>query len=543
MLLIIKTFQNILQLNRDKTNIRVYPIQIDLTQNYTYFVSCDTMDFAINVNKSLYGRGSARKNISTTDLYQWTSLNQPNVLSIQCYDYFINYLNAQGQVMTEANDNTNKGSFLPYNKKSFPVNEKVRLFDLSRYVVTDQGLYVVGDCNNYACGIKQNIIYSDFTKVDLGINFQDINEIVVDKIYKFLIIYMKNQDVYITGNNTNGTLFNQKDDLAIRKAGNGMSHIQIGFDMDDDLFVPHFVQGGNLQKYSNGASITVQKNVNSFYFDESSSVNSIQDTQNVVMVMVDKLFVRNFKQSRYDALKLYCFLNPQNAQCLLIQQGFSHTCYYDINTPIAQISTDEFCTLVFCNWAQDQAFNDDPLKCKLYGKDSLNNEALAPIPGDVYATYSVADINTSPLSKSLFCMNKFGNSLSIYSSGCFFDRQMNSWSSDYDLARYETSPRDYSVLIGQGKASNQAAVAGISVGVTIAIMILIFTVVYFIVKYYKKRRLNKNKAVEDVDQIVPKSEFVMNRSEMVNDTQIVQDSTQLTQDEHIDEDEMIDEYA
>ncbi|CAL6061561.1 Hypothetical_protein [Hexamita inflata] len=81
-------------------------------------------------------------------------------------------------------------------------------------------------------------------------------------------------------------------------------------------FVPHFVQGGNLQKYSNGASIIIQKNVNSFYFDESSLVNQKQDTQNIVMVMADKILVRNFRQSRYDALKLYCVLNPQNAQCL-----------------------------------------------------------------------------------------------------------------------------------------------------------------------------------------------------------------------------------
>ncbi|CAL6049534.1 Regulator_of chromosome condensation 1/beta-lactamase-inhibitor protein II [Hexamita inflata] len=540
MIIPIQILNNILQLNRDKTNIRVYPIQIDLTQNYTDFVSCDTMDFTIDVNMSLYGRGFARKNIATTDLYQWTSLNQPNVLSIQCYDYLINYLNAQGQVMTEANDNTNKGTFLPYNKKSFPVNEKVRLFDLSRYVVTDQGLYVVGDCNNYACGIKQNIVYTDFTKVDLDINFNDINEIVVDKIYKFLIIYMKNQDVYITGNNANGTLFNQKDDLAIRKAGNGMSHIQIGFDMDDDLFVPHFVQGGNLQKYSNGASITVQKNVNSFYFDESSSVNQKQDTQNIVMVMADKIFVRNFKQSRYDALKLYCVLNPQNAHCQLIEQGLSHACHYDLNDG-SVMSTDEYCKLVYCNWGQDLAFNAVPQKCQLYALDSNSQTGFSPIVPDTFITYSATD--KSPLIKSLFCMDTYSNSISLYDSGCFFGRQMNSWSSDYDLARYETAPRDYSVLIGQGKSANQSAVAGISVGVTIAIMIIIFTVVYFSVKYYKKRRLNKNKVVEDVDQIVPKSEFVMNRSEMVNETQIVQDSAQLTQDEHNDDDQMIDEYA
>ncbi|CAL6049516.1 Regulator_of chromosome condensation 1/beta-lactamase-inhibitor protein II [Hexamita inflata] len=538
MLLITQAFNNILQLNRDKTNIRVYPIQIDLTQNYTDFVSCDTMDFTIDVNKTLYGRGFTRKNIATTDLYQWTSLNQPNVLSIQCYDFLINYLNAQGQVMTEANDDKNIGQFIPYNKKSFPVNEKVRLFDLQRYVVTDQGLYVVGDCNNYACGIKQNIVYTDFTKVDLDINFNDINEIVVDKIYKFLIIYMKNQDVYITGNNANGTLFNQKDDLAIRKAGNGMSHIQIGFDMDDDLFVPYFVQGGNLQKYSNGASITVQKNVNSFYFDESSSVNQKQDTQNIVMVMADKIFVRNFKQSRYDALKLYCFLNPQNAQCQLIEQGHSHSCHYNLNDG-SVMSTDEFCKLVYCNWGQDLAFNAVAQQCQLYALDN-SATGFSPIQPAIFLTYSATD--KSPLTKSLFCMDTFSNSISLYDSGCFFGRQMNSWSSEYDLARYVTAPRDYSVLIGQGKASNQAAVAGISVGVTIAIMLLIFVVVYFSVKYYKKRRLNKNKAVEDVDQIVPKSEFVMNRSEMVNET-IVQDSAQLTQDEHNDDDQMIDEYA
>ncbi|CAL6061563.1 Hypothetical_protein [Hexamita inflata] len=112
------------------------------------------------------------------------------------------------------------------------------------------------------------------------------------------------------------------------------------------------------------------------------------------------------------------------------------------------MSTDEFCQLLYCNWGQDIAFNAVAQKCQLYALDSNNPYGFSPIP-DIFLTYSVLD--KSPLSKSLFCMDQ--NSISLYDSGCFFGRHLNLWSSDYDLLNYQTSKRDYSVLIGSGKVN------------------------------------------------------------------------------------------
>ncbi|CAL6004204.1 Hypothetical_protein [Hexamita inflata] len=318
------------------------------TTNVTDFIICNTIYYQIALNGTLMGKGQKTGFLDYKASLDFSSTNIQDAIQLIC---FINangspklgYVSKTGEVKIE--DAVIKGQLTFINVPTPPgVKQVVTTSDNLNYVLTEQGIFAIGQCKNYLCGSKIDQVFTEYTQISLDQqthkNIRTIQYYNNNRIQqKFLFIYLNNQDVLALGNNNLGILpsVSYPDYEIIRHIGTGIKNPQIGYNVSRVENSLYYINGTTLTVFNHN-STPHERVVDIGVFDFV-----IQQYRGYIILVKEASLeglVETSVQQKY--LPYYCAVNPNDIFCIksLIGELMEADC------PVS--SNNDYCRILAC---------------------------------------------------------------------------------------------------------------------------------------------------------------------------------------------------
>ncbi|CAL6018858.1 Hypothetical_protein [Hexamita inflata] len=175
-------------------------------------------------------------------------------------------------------------------------------------VLTTEGLFIRGDCQDPKCGISSQT-FDTFTMVSFSQFTQKITSFHVAESQYNIFLYLENGDVYLTGNSESFPIAQDSD--RIRKIGSGIKSVQMGWNATVVQQVLYYLRGTDLMMYSSKLTPNEQL-VQTGVIDFLSLEYRLTITESSV-----ELFYENSQKNSGTAL--YCDRVPTDPLCIKIQ--------------------------------------------------------------------------------------------------------------------------------------------------------------------------------------------------------------------------------
>ncbi|CAL5981975.1 Regulator_of chromosome condensation 1/beta-lactamase-inhibitor protein II [Hexamita inflata] len=430
-------------------------------QSMRLIKQCDKVIYALAQNQSLYAFGQYRELFGNTIQTDFIFLNVTDVSDlVACSENDLLYITIDNKVM----EGGYIGGKYEFSQIMFPElpNTLIRQFITSKtqptsFVLTQEDLYVVGQCQNGICGQSQTTDLDVLTKInliwnDVVLKAKDIEQISYSNGY--LMIKMINLDYYVIGSNIDGTFPPKADSNLIRKLGNNISNVQFGFSHLQFNSGIYYINNSVLTFYSSqSAPIDISKSVIDYTIVKSvMGIVNIQLIQNQTLTSYVEISTHLYDEG----YKKYCQLVPTDSLCIKIQYNPNINLTKQCQTPDGAVDTSKLlCIINNCKYNQN------------------NNSCLFKLP---------CGKDTKCL--SLMCADKQNskNNIECYETLIFNKRQeftnaIYHTFNDQIMYQYKNS--------SETKNMSAGAAAGIAVGVTSFVFILVFVLVYYFCKVQK----------------------------------------------------------
>ncbi|CAL6029961.1 Hypothetical_protein [Hexamita inflata] len=342
-----------------------YIVQQDATGIITgQLTSANTKDFSVFYNSKLYiaengtimGKGIYNGLLDRDARYEYVSTGIDNVVQLarNSPDGKIVYVTTFGRVYEETT--VVKGK-LQFQEMAFMPEGVIKIIFINSltYVLTKKGIYTIGTCVNYLCATY------DYQTTQINYTILPIDQFIQNNIktieyYEFsdlsqqyLFIYLNNGDVWALGNNTNGYLpAPYPDKGVIRKVGNGIRNIQIGYNVTRVEYSLYYMNGTELTVYSRQSNPTtrvIERNVYDFQYQPPS----VYQISNLVSYQTSFLLIK--EQSVENLAEISTFLKYNDLFChynlndTLCQKVANEEYRY---TDCPSTSTEKYCQILYC---------------------------------------------------------------------------------------------------------------------------------------------------------------------------------------------------
>ncbi|CAL6052461.1 Regulator_of chromosome condensation 1/beta-lactamase-inhibitor protein II [Hexamita inflata] len=368
------------------------------------FVQCNSNyyqvmpDGSLNVKGIKYGlQNQVSLNFEKTDIQ--------SVSRVYCINDEFYYLTKSGQLMVENGVQSGKLQF-----KQVLTQHVLDINSTTDIVValTTEGLFIKGECQA-RCGIP-NSGYSIFTKVTFSEFTQKIVAFRIGESADNIFLYLENGDVYLTGESNIYPI--PQDTARIRKIGNGIKSVELGWNATIVQNVLYYLRGTNLVMYSDKLSPNEQ-------IIYSGVIDFRAYLQHILMIKEDKVEL-NFETSTLSNFEpLYCAREPTDPLCIKINSKtydnsvdciqsqekicLLYTCAHTPLDPVCQFATpcgdkDYMCWAIWC--AQGESITRNEPKCYI-NPVNISIQILQQKPQQiffvrgVYLSYFDQDPNTS----------------------------------------------------------------------------------------------------------------------------------------------------
>ncbi|CAL6029396.1 Regulator_of chromosome condensation 1/beta-lactamase-inhibitor protein II [Hexamita inflata] len=334
-------------------------------------VKCGTAVYKVLQNNSLMVRGS--KTGLTTNLvpfiFFYTGID--NVAQLLCASNILYYVTTTGNLMKEAQIVNGILTFVQDNT----VSNVKQMFSFNSFIIalTGDGLYAKGYCDAKLC--LQGGNYITFTKLTLppAINIADIASIYLDVNYHiFIFIYMKNGDVYATGDNTLKILpaASYPDTDSIRLIGTGFKNAMVGRNVSRAENTLYYMKGSSLYAFSADSVpqervvlesiVNFNLKLNQLFYLKDQSVN----------VLIEE-------STQQEGTELYCSLIPNDPMCVKQLDGS----FYYPDCFIAGIANPNFdyCKVLECENNGCPVAQCDPTNITCVSQLCLGNSQYNPL--------------------------------------------------------------------------------------------------------------------------------------------------------------------
>ncbi|CAL6011902.1 Regulator_of chromosome condensation 1/beta-lactamase-inhibitor protein II [Hexamita inflata] len=321
------------------------------SQNITDLITCRMANFILTDNGTIMGKGTYKGFLDYSAEFQFINTDIHDVIQIMCTQDKFGYVTKSGKAYLEGSMVQGRITFNQYT--AVMPEDVIKILSLGSltYILTKNGIYAKGDCVNYLCASTNIEYFSDFTRLPIDEIIQ--NNIKTISFYshsfvqqQYLFIYLNNGDVWALGNNTNGYLpAPYPDKGVIRKVGNGIRNIQIGYNVTRVEYSLYYMNGTELtvfSRQSNPTTRVIEKNVYDYY-----SLGTQYRYGQIILIKEQEISNIYEKSTFLRNTEYFCFHNPQDLLCKkLVDQTFSQ----NTDCPASNIASSPYavCRIGYC---------------------------------------------------------------------------------------------------------------------------------------------------------------------------------------------------
>ncbi|CAL6030961.1 Regulator_of chromosome condensation 1/beta-lactamase-inhibitor protein II [Hexamita inflata] len=361
------------------------------------------------------------------------------------------YLTKAGQLMAEDGVESGKLKFKQmFTQHVLDVNGTNDI-DL---VLTTEGLFIRGDCQDPKCGIASQT-FDTFTMVSFSQFTQKITSFHVAESQYNIFLYLENGDVYLTGDTESIPIAQDSD--RIRKIGSGIKSVQMGWNATVVQQVLYYLRGTDLMMYSSKLTPNEQL-VQTGVIDFLSLEYRLTITESSV-----ELFYENSQKNSGTAL--YCDRVPTDPLCIKIQTE-SLT-----KEDCSPSSTEHVCELQRC---RIDSFAEQQMQDKQHKKQV-----------SVDCAYKTPCGTTDYFCWALFCQ-QYDPSTQV--PQCFMKYEKLTAQIQQQPSQQSFFRGNYLFYFEQAPSNTNKVSPGGAAGIAIAVCVVIFTLILTIAIIQLKRK-------------------------------------------------------
>ncbi|CAL6070578.1 Regulator_of chromosome condensation 1/beta-lactamase-inhibitor protein II [Hexamita inflata] len=290
-------------------------------------VICSSIAYQVMPDGSLQVKGM-KYGLQNEESINFIKTDVSSVSRVFCIQDTIWYLTKAGQLMAE--DGVELGKLKFKQVLTQHVLDVGSTFDMD-VVLTTEGLFIRGDCQDPKCGIA-NQTFDTFTMVSFSQFTQKITSIRVEQSLRNIFLYLENGDVYLTGYTLSFPIAPDQD--RIRKIGSGIKSVQLAWNVKIVQQVLYYLRGTDLMMYSSQLTPNEQLvKTGVVDFICSQHLSMITDSH------IELLYEDSIRSSGID---LYCDRVPTDPLCIKV-----HSQSLNIDD-CPQSSTEHVCKLRRC---------------------------------------------------------------------------------------------------------------------------------------------------------------------------------------------------
>ncbi|CAL5992401.1 Regulator_of chromosome condensation 1/beta-lactamase-inhibitor protein II [Hexamita inflata] len=276
--------------------------------NVLDLVQCNQNVYQVMLDGSLQVKG-IKYGLQNQDSVNFVKTDITSVSRVFCVQDIFCYLTKSGHFMAEDGIDAGKLKF-----KQMLTQQVIDVSSTPDIVValTTEGLFIQGDCQNPRCGIADSNFIA-LTKVTFSEFTSKIVAFRIDESANNIFLYLENGDVYLTGESNNYPI--PQDAARIRKIGNGIKSVQMGWNAKIVQNVLYYLRGTDLVIYSDKLTPNEQ-------IIQTGVIDFRTYLQQIIMIKEDKveLYFQNSTLTNFEPL--YCAREPTDSLCIKI---FSNT--------------------------------------------------------------------------------------------------------------------------------------------------------------------------------------------------------------------------
>ncbi|CAL6030804.1 Regulator_of chromosome condensation 1/beta-lactamase-inhibitor protein II [Hexamita inflata] len=294
-------------------------------------VQCNSNVYQVMLDGSLQVKG-IKYGLQNQDSVNFIKTDISSVSRVFCVQNIFCYLTKSGHFMAEDGIDAGKLKF-----KQMLIQQVLDVSSTPDIVValTTEGLFIQGDCQNPRCGIADSNFIA-LTKVTFSEFTQKIVAISIGESADNIFLYLENGDVYLTGESNIYPI--PQDTVRIRKIGNGIKSVQMGWNVKIVQNVLYYLRGTDLVIYSDKLTPNEQ-------IIQTGVIDFRLYQQQNIMIKEDKveLYFENYTLTNFEPL--YCAREPTDPLCIKI---YSNT--YDGAVDCTIQSQEKICLLYICTY-------------------------------------------------------------------------------------------------------------------------------------------------------------------------------------------------
>ncbi|CAL6018652.1 Regulator_of chromosome condensation 1/beta-lactamase-inhibitor protein II [Hexamita inflata] len=332
------------------------------------FVQCNSTMYQVKPDGSLDVKGM-KYGLQNQVSVNFVKTDIQSVSRVYCIEDEFYYLTKLGQLMVENGVQSGKLQFKQVlTQHVLDINRTTNIV----VVLTTEGLFIKGECQE-RCGIPDSG-YSIFTKVTFSEFTQKIVAFRIGESADNIFLYLENGDVYLTGESNNYPI--PQDAARIRKIGNGIKSVELGWNATIVQNVLYYLRGTDLVMYSDKLTPNEQ-------IIQTGVIDFRTYLQQIIMIKEDKveLYFENSTLTNFEPL--YCAREPTDSLCIKIYSNtydgavdctiqsqekicLLYICAYTPSAPVCQFATpcgdkDYMCWAIWCSQS-DSITRNEP-KC------------------------------------------------------------------------------------------------------------------------------------------------------------------------------------